>query len=150
FLDGKAIAERESDLERRKALAEAITSKDNYWFAAAYVNRVWGQLMGQSFYQPVDDMGPKKEVVFPVVLTRLAAALRAHNYDTKALFRAALNSEAYQREIRPGASAEQHLRFAAAYPTRLRPDALWQALVNVLGAPKEPVRAFNPPRAAQA
>src|SRR5262249_61635117 len=32
FLDGKAIAERESDLERRKALAEAITSKDNYWF----------------------------------------------------------------------------------------------------------------------
>jgi hypothetical protein len=144
FLDGKAIAEHQSDLERRKALADAITSKDNYWFAAAYVNRVWGQLMGQSFYQPVDDMGPMKEVVFPDVLTRLAASFRAEGYDVKALFREILNSGVYQRQIRPGDSAEQHLHFASVYPTRLRPDALWQALVNVLGEPKQlPQPALN-------
>ena len=47
--------------------------KNNYWFAAAYVNRVWGELMGQAFCQPVDDMGPDKEVVFPDALARLAA-----------------------------------------------------------------------------
>jgi len=35
------------------------------------------------------------------------------------------------------------------YPTRLRPDALWQALVNVLGAPKEGPRPNLPPRAQQ-
>jgi hypothetical protein len=57
-------------LKRREALANAITAKDNYWFAAAHVNRVWGHLMGQSFYQPVDHTGPKKEVVFASVLTR--------------------------------------------------------------------------------
>ena len=57
--------------------------KENYWFAGAFVNRVWGELMGQSFYEPVDDMGPKKEVVFAAVLTRLTASFRASNYDVK-------------------------------------------------------------------
>jgi hypothetical protein len=137
FLNGAAIPPQEGDRERRKALADAVTAKDNYWFAAAYVNRIFGVLMGQSFYQPVDDMGPKKDAVFPSVLIRLAASFVAENYDAKSLFRELLNSETYQRQIRLGDSAEQHLRFAAAYPTRLRPDALWQALVNVLGAPKE-------------
>lgn len=144
FLDGVTIPQGQGDLERRKALAEAITAKDNYWFAAAYVNRIWGVLMGQSFYQPVDDMGPKKDVVFPSVLIRLAASFQAENYDTKNLFRVILNSETYQRQIRLGDSAEQHLHFAAAYPTRLRPDALWQALIHVLGAPKNlPQQAVN-------
>ena len=54
FLDGKAPREGLSDVERRKALADAVVSKQNYWFAGAYVNRVWGELMGQSFFTPVD------------------------------------------------------------------------------------------------
>ncbi len=134
FLDGKSPGRSLSDRERRKALAEAITSKANYWFAGAYVNRVWGELMGQAFYQPVDDMGPQKEAVFPSVLTRLTGAFRGSNYDVKQLFRDVLNSQTYQRQIRLGDSADQHLHFAAAYPTRLRADALWDSLVNVLGS----------------
>jgi hypothetical protein len=114
-------------------LARALTSPENYWFAGAYVNRVWGELMGQSFYEPVDDMGPKKEAVFAPVLVRLASAFRATNYDVKALFRVVLNSQTYQRQLRPGETADGHLHFAAAYPTRLRADALWDSLVGVLG-----------------
>src|SRR5207237_7450319 len=98
-----------------------------------YVNRVWGELMGQSFYQPVDDMGPKKEAVFPTVLIRLTGAFRGTNYDVKEMFRAIMTSQTYQRQIRLGDSTDQHLHFAAAYPTRLRADALWDALVSVLG-----------------
>jgi hypothetical protein len=135
FLDGKAPAKKDlTDHDRRKALADAIVDKNNYWFAGAYVNRIWGDLMGQSFYQPVDDMGPKKEAVFADVLVRLAASFRATNYDMKQMFRAILNSETYQRQIRLGESTDQHLHFAAAYPTRLRPDAMWDSLVNVLGS----------------
>src|SRR5262249_46564051 len=94
---------------------------------------IWGELMGQSFYQPVDDMGPKKEAVFPEVLTRLTAAFRANDYDIKQMFRDIMNSETYQRQIRLNGASDQHLHFAAAYPTRLPADALWQSLVNVLG-----------------
>jgi hypothetical protein len=134
FLDGKAAGDNLSDHERRRALADAIVNKNNYWFAGAYVNRLWGELMGQSFYAPVDDMGPQKEAVFAPVLTRLAASFRATNYDMKEFFRAVMNSQTYQRQIRLGESTDQHLHFAAAYPTRLSADALWESLVSVLGS----------------
>jgi hypothetical protein len=95
FLDGQSPGTYLSDRQRRKALADAITDKGNYWFAGAYVNRLWGELMGQAFYQPIDDMGPKKEAVFPGVLTRLTGAFRGTNYDIKEMFRVVLNSEMY-------------------------------------------------------
>jgi hypothetical protein len=133
FLDGKSPGRDLGDRPRRKALADAITDKENYWFAGAYVNRIWGELMGQAFYQPIDDMGPKKEAVFPGVLARLTGAFRGTDYDVKEMFRVLLNSQTYQRQIRLGESADQHLHFAAMYPTRLRPDALWESLVGVLG-----------------
>jgi hypothetical protein len=133
FLDGKAPAKDLGDRERRRALADAVVSPGNFWFAAAFVNRIWGQLEGQAFYQPIDDMGPKKEVLFPEVLTRLTGSLRASHYDIKGLFRDILNTQAYQRQIRLSESSDPHQQLAAANPTRLRPDALWQSLVTVLG-----------------
>jgi hypothetical protein len=133
FLNGEVPGRNLSDQQRRKALADSIVDKRNYWFAGAYVNRMWGELMGQSFYQPVDDLGPQKDAVFPGVLTRLAGAFRGSDYDTKALLRAILNSQTYQRQIRLGESSDEHLQFAASYPTRLRADALWESLVGVLG-----------------
>jgi hypothetical protein len=133
FLDGKSPGARLPDQQRRKALADAITSENDPWFAAAYVNRMWGELMGQSFYQPVDDLGPEKEAVLPTVLARIAAGFRGSHYDMKALFRIIMNTQTYQRQLRPGESGDDHLLFAAAYPTRLSADALWQSLVDVLG-----------------
>ncbi len=133
FLNGHSPGKSLGDKERRASLAEDIVSKSNYWFAGAYVNRIWGELMGQSFYSPVDDMGPKKEAVFKNVLTRLTGSFRAGNYDIKGLFRDIMNSQTYQRQIRLGESTDQHLHFAAAYPTRLRSDVLWDSLVSVLG-----------------
>jgi hypothetical protein len=143
FLDGKAAGFRLTDVQRRKSLADAITSKDNPWFAAAFVNRIWGELMGQSFYQPVDDLGPEKEAVFPTVLARVAGSFRGSNYDVKALFRAVLNSEAYQRQIRPGESPDEHLMFASVYPTRLPADSLWKSLSGALGQ-MGPPRGLGP------
>jgi hypothetical protein len=139
FLTGEALPEDQGDRERRKALAHFINSKDNFWFAAAYVNRMWGELLGQSFYQPVDDMGPMKEAVFPTLLARLAAGFQAADYDTSSLLRAVLNSQAYQRQTRLGPAADQHLHFAASYPTRLRADALFNSLVGTLGQLRAPM-----------
>src|SRR5262245_14756506 len=133
FLDGKAPGRNLGDKQRRNNLADAVTAKSNYWFSGAFVNRVWGELMGQSFYLPVDDMGPQKEAMFGPVLTRLAGSFRGTEYDIKALFRAMLNSNTYQRQTRLGESPGDHLQFAALYPTRLRADALWDSLTGVLG-----------------
>jgi hypothetical protein len=133
FLDGRTPPANASDHDRRLALADYLTAPDNYWFSAAYVNRLWNELLGQSFYERVDDLSPQSEVVFPAVASRLAAAFRGSNYDTKALLRAIVTSRAYQRQVRVGDAVTQHLHFTAVYPTRLRADVLWQALAGVLG-----------------
>ena len=150
FLDGQSPGARLPDQQRRQALADAITSQNDPWFAAAYVNRIWGELMGQSFYQPVDDLGPQKEAVLPTVLARVAAGFRGSHYDMKALFRVIMNSKTYQRQLRPGEAGDDHLLFAAAYPTRLSADALWQSLVDVLGRMGPPGPPKGRPGAAPA
>src|SRR5262249_23597792 len=84
FLDGRAAGRPRSAGRRGRRLADAVTDKTTPWFAAASVTRTWGELMGQSFYQPVDDMGPQREAVFGAVLVRLAGAFRGSDYDVKA------------------------------------------------------------------
>jgi hypothetical protein len=150
FLDGRAPAANLPDLKRRQALADAVVDPNNYWFAGAYVNRLWGELMGQSFYEPVDDMGPRKEAVLAPVLVRLSSSFRASRYDVKGLFRLILNTQTYQRQLRPGDASEGHLHFAAACPTRLPADALWESLVGVLGNLGGPVKIRPGPVAAAA
>jgi hypothetical protein len=141
FLDGTPAGKDKTDHDRRLALANSIVSPNNYWFAGAYANRIWGELLGQSFYQPVDDMGPGKEVVMAPVLTRLASSFRATHYDIKAMFRVIMNSQAYQRQLWTGEESDAHLHGAAMTPTRLRANVLYDSLVSVLGpigpAPKQ-------------
>ncbi len=122
-----------SDEVRRKALAEYVVSKDNPWFAAAFVNRTWGEFMGQSFYMPIDDIGPQKDAMMPDVIARVAGAFRGNGYDIKQLFRDIMNSDTYQRQIRPGETGDEHLLFATRNPVRMDSNALWQSLTNTLG-----------------
>ena len=132
FLDGQEPAANLGDKERRHALADYLVSKENYWFSAAHVNRLWTEMLGQGFYDRVDDLSPRAEMVFPSIAVRLASAFRGSDYDTKALLRAIANSKAYQRQVRFSEGGNGHLRFAAVYPTRLRGDVLWQSLQKVL------------------
>jgi hypothetical protein len=142
FLTGQTPGPNATDRARRKALAAYVTAKDNYYFAAAFVNRVWGELMGQAFVTPVDNLGPLQSALYSDVLIALAASFRASDHDVKDLYRLILNSQAYQRQIRMGDSPGDHVKFAGTYPTRLRPDALWESLVVALE-----IREFIPPGA---
>jgi hypothetical protein len=137
FLTGEKPGERLTDRARRRALAKYVTDKDNYYFSAAFVNRVWGDLMGQAFVMPVDNLGPLQPAMYSDVLIRLADSFRASDYDVKALYRLITTSTAYQRQMRYGDSAQEHVRFAGTYPTRLRPDALYDALTKALGPLQE-------------
>ena len=61
FLDGESPGAKLSDGQRRASLANSIVARDNPWFAGAFVNRIWGEFMGQSFYMPIDDLGPQRK-----------------------------------------------------------------------------------------
>ena len=64
-----------------------MTGPNDPWFAKAFVNRVWAELVGEGFYEPVDDIGPDRECNAPETLDYLAKQFADHNYDVKWLYR---------------------------------------------------------------
>jgi hypothetical protein len=136
FLSGETLAPGRSDGERRAAVAAAITSPTNEWFAKAYVNRIWGELLGEGFTMPIDDMGPDRTVSHPEVLDRLAKGFTASGYSPKWLLRTITATATYQRSLR-ARSVSDAASFASARPSRLRGDAIYDALRAALGLPEE-------------
>jgi hypothetical protein len=132
------------DLERRRMLARELTSPGNPWFAKAFVNRIWAELLGEGFYMPVDDLGPEREPRFPQALELLSSGFAGSGYDVKWLFHTMASTAAYQRSARAKSLDGQTPPFVAATPTRLRADQLYSALLQVAGA-DEP-RDQGPPQ----
>ncbi|MFQ5730777.1 MAG: DUF1549 domain-containing protein [Planctomycetaceae bacterium] len=117
---------------RRVAVAAyLIYNPGNYWFARAYVNRIWNELIGDGFYA-VDSLGPDSEVVHKLVVNRLAAVFRYRGFDVKWVFRTIMNSRAYQRDIRTIRKDED--LFTAVRPSRLRPDQVVASVKAVTGS----------------
>jgi hypothetical protein len=134
FATGTKLEDNAKDIDRRQALADALSSKENPWFAKAFVNRIWSELVGEGFYPGVDDLGPDRPCQAPETLDRLAADFTASGYDIKRVFRVMLATEAYGRESRPRRNPDD-APFTANCVQRLRGDQLFDAISNALGMP---------------
>jgi len=122
-------------VERRAMAASYVTGQDNPWFARAFVNRIWYALMGESFYEPIDDIGPERTAKGAEVLEPLADHWQKAGYDINWLFRTILNTESYQRRVRSTANAAGKTPFASNCPSRMRSDQVFDALVQALALP---------------
>ncbi len=142
FLDGREGPKFANDQKRREALSIVMVENENPWFAASYVNRIWSKLLGQGFYQPIDDIGPQKEAVHHETLLRLVGAFQGSNYDTREFLRSVIHSNAYQREARLGKTQDEHLLFAAVYPSRLSAESLWENLSETMEGVGGPFARF--------
>jgi len=121
----------------RDLAASYVTGQDNPWFARAYVNRIWSTLMGEGFYDVLDDLGPERVAKAPEILEPLADQWQKGGYDVRWLFRTLLNTKAYQRRVRATASPAGRTQLAANCPSRLRSDQILEALELALGLPTE-------------
>lgn len=135
------------DAERRGRLADFVTAKDNPWFAKAYTNRVWAQLMGQGFFEPVDDLGDSRSQQWPAVHEALAGHFLATDYNVKDLFRLIMTTEAYARGVKTGATSAQApaaAEVAPGQPLRLRGDEVFAALRAGVDLPNKTPAAVAP------
>jgi hypothetical protein len=135
FLNGEKLPLGTRDGDRREQLAAWLTASP--WFAKAYVNRAWAELVGEGFYEPVDDLGPDRQCSAPKTMDYLAEQFVASNYDTKWLMRTILATEAYQRLSRPRRKVNE-TPFLASCQQRLRADQLYNALTRALELPELP------------
>jgi len=132
FVTGQALSPGLADSERRDTIAGWITSRANPWFAKAFVNRMWSELVGEGFYEPVDDIGPDRQCNARETLDYLAAQFAAHKHDIKWLINTITATTAYQRESRSRRGPEE-TPMLANVSQRMRGDQLYSAITSVLG-----------------
>lgn len=117
------------DAERRGAVAEWMT--ENPWFATAFVNRMWSELVGEGFYEPIDDIGPDRTPTSPKAVKFLSKNFADSGYDVKWLFKVICATEAYQRESRPRRDVDG-TPFVATIAQPLRSDQLFNVTLSAL------------------
>ena len=146
--DAPHVSEQVKAGERLKLVARYVTDPENPWFPRAFINRVWSSLMGEGFYNPVDDLGPTRTPNSPEILDLLADQWVRSGFDIRWLFRVILNTDAYQRASRSTNTAAGRVPFASNVPSRLRADQIFEALTNALdlehereGGPVKPTAA---------
>ncbi len=123
-----------SDANRREALADWITSKDNPFFARAMANRLWSYFLGKGIIDPVDDIRASNPPSNDPLLNALTKDFKDRDYDLKHLIRTIVNSRTYQAGIDVNEwSASDNVNFSHAVPRRLNAEQLIDALTLATG-----------------
>jgi hypothetical protein len=121
--------------ERREALVEWLTSKDNPFFARAIANRMWSYFLGRGIIDPVDDIRASNPPVNEALLEALTKDLTDHDFDLKYLMRTIVNSRVYQASIQTNVwNADDHVNFSHAMPRRLSAEELMDSLALAAGS----------------
>jgi hypothetical protein len=136
-LDSKAL-EMDDPHDRRETLAAWLTSPDNAYFARAIVNRVWANFYGVGLVEKVDDLRVTNPSSNEKLLTAAGNYLAAQKFNLKALMRAILQSETYQRssEALPENAPDQRF-YSRYYPKRLMAEVLLDSFSQVTSVPTE-------------
>jgi len=142
---GKTVAPKpldadpaDDDVDRRRALARWLTSKDNRLFARNLANRFWGYMFGRGIVEPVDDLRVTNPPSNPELLDALADELVKGGFRQKHIIRTILRSSVFElssRENREDGLAAD--RFFARYPVRrLQAEVLLDAIAQVTAVPE--------------
>ena len=135
---------------RREKLAEWLVSPDNRYFAASYVNRLWGYLLGVGIIEPLDDIRAGNPPTNPELLEFLTQEFVASKFNVRHLIQLICKSRTYQLTLATHKwNADDKVNYSHALPRRLPAEVLYDAVLRVTGsAPNFPgVKAGT--RAAQ-
>src|SRR3989441_1426561 len=134
FLVAASVAPVPDGPQRRDALAEWLTSKDNPFFAKAIANRMWSYFLGKGIIDPVDDIRASNPPSNPSLLDALTKDFMAHDFDLRYLMRTIVSSRAYQASIATNEwNATDRDNFSHAVPRRLSAEELMDAVSSAAG-----------------
>ena len=120
-----------AESELRRQVAELITSPYNGFFSRSFANRVWYELIGRGFVEPVDDFSDSNPPSHPETLGYLADEFVANGYDLKWLVREIALSEVYAREHDfSDDQMELEAAFLATPMRRMRSEALYDSIIT--------------------
>jgi len=140
WLPGVGELSEEPAGDRRLALVDWLTDKDNEFLAAVEVNRIWSHLMGRGIVEPVDDFRDSNPPSNPKLLAALAADFRTHGFDRKRTMRLILNSRTYQSSSLASPGNKDDDKYFSHYRTRLLTA---EQLLDAIGTITEQPEVFR-------
>jgi len=128
-LEGPSV---DHPLDRRIALADWLTAKDNKLFAMNMVNRSTRFLLGRGLVEPVDDLRSTNPPTNPALMEALAKHFVDSGFNVKQLLRAIMVSRLYQLDSQPTATNAADSRFYSHYLVkRMTAEPLLDAIDQV-------------------
>jgi len=123
---------------RRKALAEWIASPENPLFARVMVNRIWQNHFGAGLVRTPSDFGVRAgNPANPELLDWLATEFVEKKFSMKAMHRAIMLSDTYQRSAEPTTSAREkdpsNLLWSHFSRRRLQAEEVHDAVLQASG-----------------
>ena len=126
----------------RSPLMEWLRSKDNPYFAKAFVNRVWANYFGVGIVNPTDDMNLANPPSNAALLEYLADGFVDHHFDMKWLHREITGSLTYQRSWQVNETNRLDERnFSRSIIRRLPAEVLIDAVMLATGNSKVMAKA---------
>jgi hypothetical protein len=126
----------------REPLVRWLRSKENPFFARAFVNRVWASYFHRGLIESADDINLANPPVNAELMDYLADDFIAHGYDMKRLHRMILNSDTYQRSWRPNATNELDEKNFARFVVRRLPAEVLLDAITLATAASDRQRTF--------
>jgi hypothetical protein len=121
----------------RDRFANWAVGKDNPWFAANAVNRLWAHFFGRGLVHPLDGFHAECTPSHPQILDLLARELVDSGFDLKHVIRIITSTRAYQRTSRPVSGNENDVELASHMAVKvMRPEMLYDSLSLVLDPPR--------------
>ena len=126
--DGK-LPDPDAGGDRRRALADWLTAKDNRLFARNLANRYWGYLFSRGIVNPIDDQRVTNPPTNPELLDAVADELATSHFDLKHLLRVLCTTQTYQRSSEGTRENFKDETFFTHYlPKRLPAESMLDAL----------------------
>jgi len=121
-----------------------VVSKDNPYFARAFVNRTWAYFFSRGLVEPIDDMRPANTASHPETLELLTTEFVESGFDVKHLVRCIVTTKAYQRTSR-GDDPERAVAnlFGRRATKLMSADQLYDSLKFALDDPRLDVRTYD-------
>lgn len=120
--------------DRREALVDWLTSKNNPFFTKAMANRTWSYFFGKGIIDPVDDIRASNPPSNPELLEALTDEFVRSGFDLRRLMRTICQSRTYQLSIVKNQwNEDDSINFSHANPRRLSAEQMVDALALATG-----------------
>ncbi len=124
--------------DRRRVLADWMTSPSNPYFARNVANRTWAHLTGRGLVEPVDDVRSTNPPTNPELLDALARELVQGRFDFHRLIRFIVASRTYQASTEINASnTNDEQNYSRSLLRRLDAEVLLDAICDTTGIPEK-------------